>query len=263
MSIITRDGTMDSAVVAEIDSDVYGCSNLLRPGDVVFDVGAYIGDFSSYVSRACPCIKVYAFEPIKRNFEMLKKNAPDDAVLLPYAIVGNNRDVVIFDFGDESSACHSVYDMGCSNSVETHVQGRTLESIMNEYNVDNIRFLKLDCQGAEYDIIYHCPAETLKMVDYIGLEVHEHIANNTAVLGSIPNAHLLRSELIKRLMETHLPIKGNILVDSIQVWQASRLMSLSRRLLIRSQLFKTKFAYALRRWLIWQRKKIRRKISGR
>src|SRR4051794_37592702 len=47
----------------------------LKPGNVVFDVGAYIGDTTRlFLDRGCT---VYAFEPYDDAYECLKHNCPD------------------------------------------------------------------------------------------------------------------------------------------------------------------------------------------
>jgi len=44
-------------------------------GDIVFDIGAYVGDTALWFSKAVgPQGKVYAFEPEPSNFEKLKAN---------------------------------------------------------------------------------------------------------------------------------------------------------------------------------------------
>jgi FkbM family methyltransferase len=49
--------------------------SLLRPGDVVWDVGAHIGFFSLLASRLVgPAGEVVAFEPVAQNRSRLKKN---------------------------------------------------------------------------------------------------------------------------------------------------------------------------------------------
>jgi FkbM family methyltransferase len=53
----------------------------IRPGDVVFDVGANIGLFSIHLARTVPGARLYAFEPAPPVFDMLTRNlaqhAPD------------------------------------------------------------------------------------------------------------------------------------------------------------------------------------------
>jgi len=55
----------------------YRYDNIVEPklGDIVFDIGAYVGDTALWFSKAVgPQGKVYAFEPEPGNFEKLKAN---------------------------------------------------------------------------------------------------------------------------------------------------------------------------------------------
>ena len=47
---------------------------LAKPGDVLFDVGAYVGWYSVEFAKRVPGSKVYAFEPISEARAELKKN---------------------------------------------------------------------------------------------------------------------------------------------------------------------------------------------
>ena len=46
----------------------------IKKTDVVIDVGAHIGLFSLYASQNCTKGKIFAFEPIKENYEILESN---------------------------------------------------------------------------------------------------------------------------------------------------------------------------------------------
>ena len=46
----------------------------LGPGAVVFDVGAHIGMFATFVARSCPDSVIHAFEPIPELYDMLALN---------------------------------------------------------------------------------------------------------------------------------------------------------------------------------------------
>ena len=85
-------------IVAERTYERHGIA--VRPGDVVFDVGANIGLFSVHLARTSPGAKLFAFEPIPPVFEMLTRNlarhAPDAR---PFNVALADRDGdAAFDF---------------------------------------------------------------------------------------------------------------------------------------------------------------------
>ena len=48
----------------------------------------------------------------------------------------------------------------------------TLEDIFNEYKINQCDFLKMDCEGAEYDILLSTGGETLRKIKQINMEYH-------------------------------------------------------------------------------------------
>lgn len=46
----------------------------IKPGDVVLDIGANIGNHTVYFSRICKAGKVYSFEPVKSTYDVLERN---------------------------------------------------------------------------------------------------------------------------------------------------------------------------------------------
>ena len=48
----------------------------------------------------------------------------------------------------------------------------TLASVMDENKITTIDFLKLDCEGAEYPILYGTPVEVLEKIAAMAIETH-------------------------------------------------------------------------------------------
>ena len=53
-----------------------------------------------------------------------------------------------------------------------------LEQLMAERSLEWIDLLKLDCEGAEYSILYECPAACLDRIGAIALEAHRGEGEN-------------------------------------------------------------------------------------
>ena len=136
----------------------------IQPGDIVVDVGANIGMFTC-LALDKGAKKVYAIEP---NLELLKTtmyNATPQLVdnkenrLTPInCAISSREDLVRYVHGDMSNQKLKI---------------KSFKSILEEYNIDKIDFLKIDCEGGEYDILN---AENLdfikKNVKHIAVEVH-------------------------------------------------------------------------------------------
>ena len=64
--------------------------------------------------------------------------------------------------------------MGCSDSQLDRVEVPcvTLAEIFDEHQLDRCNLLKMDCEGAEYEIFYNCPITYLHRIDQMAIEVH-------------------------------------------------------------------------------------------
>ncbi len=114
------------------------------PKGNVVDIGGGIGDFS--ILSAKTCSHVYAYEPDKTRIEIFKKN-----------IIQNSIDNV------------KIYQ---SEAV-------SLDLIATENSLEKIDFLKIDCEGAEYQIFNNSSDQTIKRILYLAMEVHIFNAEQT------------------------------------------------------------------------------------
>lgn len=113
--------------------------------DVVLDIGASVGPFTFSILDKQPK-HVYCFEPKSSLFETMKKN------------IGHHENVTLINKGihnvDGQTEFKGLY---FSDVVETHSRTATADAItfdtfLQEYNVTQIDFMKIDCEGGEYDI---------------------------------------------------------------------------------------------------------------
>jgi FkbM family methyltransferase len=144
----------------------------LNEEDVVIDIGGHIGSFTQLAAAAASNGHVYAYEPDPENYSRLSKNINAGGyknVSLFQMAVSEKRGEVTFHRDDLNSAESSIYKSG-SNSFK--VTSTTLSNIMDKNNLDKCNYLKLDCEGAEYDIVFNSPPELFKKVDKIVMECH-------------------------------------------------------------------------------------------
>jgi len=219
-----RPNTLDSLVASKMKEDVYHAREYIRDGGWVLDVGANIGAFCLHVKSFCRQARIVCVEPMPSNLDTLRANVTDQAFIEPVALVGKSGPVVMYDFGPMYSGCHSIYPLGVAQAVPVEVHGKTLADLFEEYEIDEVQFLKLDCQGAEYDVIPSADASLLQRINYIALEVHHTIAGGEAVLGTIPEQAEKARRMYEYLGRTHRLIHGNLVgVDTEQVWENKRL----------------------------------------
>lgn len=87
----------------------------IKPGDTVVDIGSHIGYFTILMSKLVgETGKVYAFEPEKRNFELLKKNVEfnkcSNVILNNIAISDKTGKIKLYLTNKSNSGTHSIHD---------------------------------------------------------------------------------------------------------------------------------------------------------
>jgi FkbM family methyltransferase len=141
---------------------------------IVVDVGAHIGSFS--VMAAQTASKVIAFEPDPDNFQMLRKNIElnnlRNILIYPIAVSGHNGYQEMYLFKDGSTGSHSLCNPEQRGLTRKSVQTTSIYGIMEKEGLPVIDFLKLDCEGAEHDILRNMSLETAVRIRAIAMETH-------------------------------------------------------------------------------------------
>jgi FkbM family methyltransferase len=141
----------------------------------VIDVGAFIGDTAAYfASRGAR--KVLAFEAALPIFRIAQENIrmnklQDTVDVRNYAVAGREGEVTFrFRCGQPGSSS-IVFQDHASRSMFYKVKTTTLNQVMKE--VSYVDLLKMDCEGAEYQILPLAFKDgNLKNISNIILEVH-------------------------------------------------------------------------------------------
>lgn len=171
------------------DYDIPGFT--LAPGMTVVDVGANQGYFSLYA--ASKGATVYAFEPCRENFEMLKWNVEnngfgDRVKIFNAAVTGRQGQVPLFVFEDTSGEI----DLATVTTSNRYVDGArvqtrctesmTLDSLINDLRISICDFLKMDCEGAEYEILRSTSRHSFRKIARIAMECHDHRIEEAATI---------------------------------------------------------------------------------
>lgn len=157
-----RGGTDDSRVWFEIY--VRGCYGQaeIRPGAVVVDIGANIGCFS--VLAASNASRVLAYEPFQSNLNLLRGNIDlnhaSNVQIFPLAVGGDKGPSTLFIPDDDGFVGRVSLHPGRGTRT-TECICTTLDQVVLDNQLNQIDLLKIDCQGAEYEILYEASAETL------------------------------------------------------------------------------------------------------
>lgn len=162
---------------------------------VVVDIGANVGYFSFAVLAHHPHATVYSFEPIASNFQLLQQYQQQhpqfDLHVFHQAVNGDGEPLTLhYDASDAFTTAATLFDV--ADQPDTiNVTATTLSAIMEQHRLSAIDWLKLDCEGAEYDIIYGTPAEVLAKVQQLSIETH---VGPTATQQQAPLADYLQQQ---------------------------------------------------------------------
>lgn len=142
----------------------------------VIDIGANVGYFSLSVFSKNPGANVFAFEPIKTNFELLKKYRTENPQLnfkaFNKAVSGKRGKIVLnFDKSDSFTTAATVFDKKLQPD-QVEVEAITLRGIVEENDISQVDFLKLDCEGSEYDVLYATPDSIWDKIMVVSVETH-------------------------------------------------------------------------------------------
>jgi hypothetical protein len=67
---------------------------------------------------------------------------------------------------------------GSSAATQETIDVISLATLFERYTIDRCDFLKLDCEGAEFEIILQADPSVLNRVRTIVMEYHDHLSRN-------------------------------------------------------------------------------------
>ena len=141
--------------------------------DTIVDIGAHIGAFTITSARSAREGIVYAFEPVDANYELLLRNIElnklKNVVPTKMAVAKDTGKREMF-VQEDATTGHSFHYRCNRNPVV--VDTTSLEDFVDRMSIKKIDLLKMDCEGAEYDILMNCPERIFSMIQRIGMEYH-------------------------------------------------------------------------------------------
>jgi len=198
-NIFQRSSSETDFICREIyGQKIYRRHGLALPEDAcVFDVGAGVGLFALYAGEQAPRGRIYAFEPLSAAFEALCNNASicdADVVALPLALIGEEHAD-----GNGDTAAEQQAGFG---------RRRRLSNVMREQGVAHIDLLKIDTDGASWDVLQGINATDWRKIDSIVLKARDGIRGDQAG-GATQIVDLLKLKGYQVNAERAVDIYGN------------------------------------------------------
>ena len=178
-TVVMRDGTR--IVLSEHPHDIITLFVVLvredygriDPGITVVDIGANIGAFALYAAKK-GAGQVLAYEPNGASFRCLEQNVLGNrlkSVIQAKRLAVTGQAGRTVRFPAEASMYGRIAEAGRAGGLES-VETTSLARIVESDAPQGIDLLKIDCEGAEYDILLGAEA-ALAHVREIRMEYHD------------------------------------------------------------------------------------------
>jgi len=137
--------------------------SMMKPGDSVFDLGAYLGTFSMGISSYKPG-KIVAVEPCKKSFELLERNL-DANVEVKHEIVNSamgftNGEAVLEETSDSNLGANTYRPVEKTPKVQNTIEQTTARELVDMMSLKTLRsshgdydVIKVDLEGSECEVL--------------------------------------------------------------------------------------------------------------
>ncbi|MCC7334737.1 MAG: FkbM family methyltransferase [Pirellulaceae bacterium] len=125
--------------------------------EVIFDIGANVGQSALEYTRALPTARIYSFEPIRRTFELLEANTKNypRITCAPLAFGAGTGTAMMLSDG-VSTINHLIASEDSCQMVDgptEEVAIDTLDNFCAKRGIARISYLKVDTEGADIDVL--------------------------------------------------------------------------------------------------------------
>ncbi len=128
---------------------------------VLFDVGANVGNYTKLLTQSFPNAFIHCFEPLNTTYTRLVKNTDNSNCLLNnFGLSDIEGEKLIYynDSSEELLGLSSLYQrqlghMNMTLSQSEIIKLSTIDKYCNQNNITSIDFLKLDVEGSEYEVL--------------------------------------------------------------------------------------------------------------
>lgn len=146
--------------------------------NVIVDIGANIGTCTIYMSFLFPNAKIYSLEPDPNTFKLLKTNVRlnrrPNIVLINQAVSNKSGHTTFYSC--QANGLSSLSKTRLPYKVtKTRVTLTSLPDFMETSHIRQIDILKIDAEGAEFDILLKTPKFPFQSIKEIILEYHDQL----------------------------------------------------------------------------------------
>jgi FkbM family methyltransferase len=148
----------------------------IEPEDTVIDIGGNIGAFAIYAARFAHKGRVLTYEPCRDSFALLLDNLVLNKITqvsATRAAVGASDSTLTLYIDDTHTGRASLNAAHVKEAFQREmVPVVSLQSVFDQQQIETCDLLKVDCEGAEYDILYSLPHAYYSRIRRIAMEYH-------------------------------------------------------------------------------------------
>jgi len=162
----------------------------LTSNDIVFDLGGYIGQWTSDIFSKYRC-NIYVFEIVNKYFNFIQNRflKNDKITVFPFGLGGVTKDTIVSLSNDSSSIIRNQ-----RNQEKEHVKIVRASSFLSEKGIDKIGLIKINIEGAEYDLLEELiESKWIEKIDNIQVQFHDFSKDSKTRMQNIQD----------KLSETH------------------------------------------------------------
>ena len=179
--VFYRTSTSDMILIYEIllkskYKSEYFFPHKLNP-KIIFDIGGNIGITAIYLATIFPDAKIYTFEPLPDNFEILTKNIQkyDNIKAFNIGLGSKNGNFKVYLSDDsENFGGVSFFPDPTGNKSDSYIscEVKNINEMIEKLNIESIDLIKIDTEGAEHDILMAIHEKIIRNVSWITGELH-------------------------------------------------------------------------------------------
>lgn len=141
----------------------------------VLDIGANVGVTALYFSQLFPAARIHAFEPAPDNFAVLQKNIANCSRIRGHNFALGAADTTLDLYASDNPinfGGYSLHPAGSDTSKRISIPVRRVATVLAELALTEVDVIKVDTEGAEWDILTAFPEGVLRSAKYITGELH-------------------------------------------------------------------------------------------
>ena len=151
----------------------------------VVEIGGLSGNISRYAYDSFGTKNIYAIEALPDNYAVLVENSKGTPVTPVNLAIGEVDGLMSFSVHPNASSCGFSKYLNKADKQEQQIDvpSQTLDSFMRRYEIENIDFLIMNCEGAEDSILQQIvdSQDLVSKIETISIEMHPQLLGRAHV----------------------------------------------------------------------------------